>query len=195
VPGWERAWDWYPDAESWALLDSARRGDLESLAVLYRVHAGAVRRYIRARVTSQELAEDLTSEVFVRMMRSLGSVRRREGKFRAWLITIGRNMVFDHSKSRYHRSVVAMSIVPDTGHFEPSAEQIVLRDQVRETVWAGLAKLVPDQRNCLCLRFLQGRSVAETATEMGRSEVAVRQLQLRAMRRLGVLLESEKISA
>ncbi|WP_267903801.1 sigma-70 family RNA polymerase sigma factor [Amycolatopsis acidiphila] len=184
-----------PDADSWALLDSARRGDLEAVAVLYRMHAGAVWRYIRPRVSSQDLADDFTSEVFVRMMRSMGSVRYQKGKFLGWLITIGRNIVFDYTKSRYHRSIIPMSILPDIAGSEPSTEEIVLRRRLCEMVWSGLSRLAPDQRACLQMRFFEGRSVAEAAAALGRSEGALRQLQLRAMRNLANLLEPEAISA
>lgn len=187
--------DFFPDEESWALLESARRGDVESVAALYRAHVGAVRRFIRSKVASPDLADDLTSEVFVRMLRSLDGVRFQKGKFRAWLFTIGRNMVFDHAKSRYQRSVTPVSAPDDTGPAEPSAEDLVLRRLARDVVWTRLAQLAPAQRECLYLRFLEGRSVAETALALGRSRTALRQLQLRATRNLAELLAPEEVSA
>lgn len=183
------------DADSWLLLAAARRGDPESLAALYRMHATDVRRYIQTRVANRHLAEDLTSEVFVRMLRSLGSVSHQAGKFRGWLITISRNIVIDHFKSWSNRSEIPVSVLPELGCFEVSAEQAVLRRQLCELVWDGLARLVPDQRDCLRMRFIEGRTVAETAAVLGRSEAAVRQLQHRAMRRLETFLEPQEISA
>ncbi|HJQ47060.1 MAG TPA: sigma-70 family RNA polymerase sigma factor [Amycolatopsis sp.] len=183
------------DADSWLLLAAAREGDPESLAALYRIYATDVRRYIQTRVANRHLAEDFTSEVFVRILRSLGSVSHQEGKFRGWLITISRNIVIDHFKSRYNRSEIPVSVLPELGRFEVSAEQAVLRRQLCELVWNGLARLVPDQRDCLRMRFLEGRTVAETAAVLGRSEAAVRQLQHRAMRKLEDLLEPQEISA
>lgn len=182
------------DSESWALLEAARRGDRESLAVLYRAHVGEVRRYIQARVPNRHLAEDFTSEVFVRVMRAR-SVRRQDGKFRGWLITIGRNIVIDHFKSRYNQAEIPVDVLPEDGRFELSAEQLVLRRQLREEVRDGLARLGPDQRECLRLRFLEDRSVAETALLLGRGEAAVRQLQLRAIRKLEGLLAWREIAA
>ncbi|GAB2962275.1 sigma-70 family RNA polymerase sigma factor [Amycolatopsis acidiphila] len=182
-----------PDDGSWALLSAAKGGDRAALGVLYSRYVRDVRRYVHARVANEHLAEDFTSEVFVRLIRSIDSVQPLEGKFRGWLMTISRNIVIDYFKSHYNRREVPVQIVPDCGPVEVSAEHRVTRRYVRGVLLDCLEQLVPEQRQCLRLRFLEEMSVAETAAVLGKSPLAVRQLQLRAVRKMATLLASQEI--
>jgi RNA polymerase sigma-70 factor (ECF subfamily) len=183
------------DAGAWTLLSAAKRGDRAALGVLYRRYAGEVRRYVYARVSNEHLAEDFTSEVFVRLIKSIDSVRPVDGKFRGWLMTISRNIVIDHFKSRYNQLEVPVHILPENGAFELSAEHRVVRRCVDEVLLDCLDQLVPDQRRCLRLRFLEEMSVAETAAAMGKSATAIRQLQLRGVRKMAALLAPQELLA
>jgi RNA polymerase sigma-70 factor, ECF subfamily len=110
---------------------------------------------------------------------------RWQGKdFGAWLMTIARNLCTDHFKAGRTRLEVPTD---DMGRHDDSTEgpeNEVLTGLTNELLLDGLRGLSEEQRDCLILRFLQGLSIAETADVLGRSEGAVKQLQLRAVRNL-----------
>ena len=116
---------------------------------------------------------------------------RWQGKdFGAWLTTIARNLTTDHFKAGRTRleqptedlSSHEVSIGSPPGWDGP--EETVVTALTNEILLATLAELPHEQQECLVMRFLQGLSIAETATVLGRSDGAVKQLQLRAIRNL-----------
>jgi RNA polymerase sigma-70 factor (ECF subfamily) len=167
-----------------ALVELARGGDAEAFGALYDHYQPSVYRFLYYRVGSAVLAEDLTSETFVRALRSISSFRWQGKDFGAWLTTIARNLATDHVKSGRARLEVATEDM--TLHDAPTEgpENAVLAAVTHEAVLEALHALPEEQQECLVLRFLQSRSIAETAAVMGRSEGAVKQLQLRAVRNL-----------
>ena len=167
-----------------ALVELARGGDAEAFGLLYDHYQPSIYRFLVHRVGSVALAEDLTSETFFRALRSLGSFRWQGKDFGAWLTTIARNLATDHAKSG--RSRLEVSTEDMTLHDSPTEgpEDAVLAAVTTEALLAALRELPDEQQECLVLRFLQSRSIAETAATLGRSEGAVKQLQLRAVRNL-----------
>jgi RNA polymerase sigma-70 factor, ECF subfamily len=171
-----------------ALVDLARRGDVEAFGQLYDHYNGAVYRFIFYRVSSSTLAEDLVSETFFRALRSVASFQWQGKDFGAWLMTIARNLVADHYKSsrtRFESTTDDLSAHEETTE---GPESEVLAGLTHDIVRTALRQLPPEQQDCLVLRFLSGNSIAETAKALGRSEGAVKQLQLRAVRNLAKVL-------
>ena len=167
-----------------ALVELARGGDAEAFGMLYDHYQPSIYRFLVYRVGSVALAEDLTSETFFRALRSLGSFRWQGKDFGAWLTTIARNLATDHAKSGRSRLEVVTEDM--TLHDSPTEgpEDAVLAAVTTDALLAALRELPDEQQECLVLRFLQSRSIAETAATLGRSEGAVKQLQLRAVRNL-----------
>jgi RNA polymerase sigma-70 factor (ECF subfamily) len=179
-----------------ALVTLAKQGDGEAFGQIYDSYVDAVYRYLYYRVGSPQLAEDLTSETFVRALRRIDSFQWQGKDIGAWFVTIARNLVTDHFKSSRFKLEVSTGDILDAAHagrahqggVNPGTEDIVL-DHLRNAELLGAVKaLKADQQECIVLRFLQGLSVAETADVMGRSEGAVKQLQLRAVRGLAKLV-------
>jgi RNA polymerase sigma-70 factor, ECF subfamily len=168
-----------------ALVDRARAGDRAAFAQLYDRYVDLVYRYIYYRVGSHTLAEDLTSETFVRALRSIGGFRWQGRDIAAWLTTIARNLVNDHVKSSRFRLEVCTADTLDTDSRAGGPEDEVLIRISNARLLEALRRLTPEQQECVVLRFLEGLNVAETARAMGRREGAVKQLQLRAVRALG----------
>jgi RNA polymerase sigma-70 factor, ECF subfamily len=171
-----------PDVPS--LVARAQAGDADAFGALYDIYAAGVYRFCYHRTTSLPLAEDLTSETFFRALRSLSSFRWQDRDFGAWLTTIARNLVIDHRKSAKTRLEIVSDAPPERVEVSPGPEQQTLTRLTNEALAAALGELPDEQRDCLIMRFLQGLSIAETAEVLGRSEGAVKQLQLRAIRRL-----------
>jgi RNA polymerase sigma-70 factor (ECF subfamily) len=171
-----------------ALVELARGGDKEAFGLLYDHYQGSVYRFLYYRTRSTQLAEDLTSETFFRALRSMNSFRWQGKDFGAWLMTIARNLCTDHFKAgrtRLEQTTEDMSAHDDTTE---GPETTVLASLTNELLMKALTKLPDEQRDCLIMRFLQGLSIAETAAVLGRSDGAVKQLQLRGVRNLAKLM-------
>jgi RNA polymerase sigma-70 factor (ECF subfamily) len=172
------------DEEVWGLVEAAQQGDTEAFGQLYDRYVDVVHRYAYARLGDRTLAEDVTSETFLRALRRIGTVSYRGRDVGAWFVTIARNLVLDHVKSGRNRYEVVSGepLEPAVGIEGP--EPAVLRRLSAEELLRCVRQLPPDQQECVVLRFLQGLSVAETAAVMARNVGAVKALQHRALRRL-----------
>jgi RNA polymerase sigma-70 factor, ECF subfamily len=183
--------DTEPDNEVRRLVESAQAGNAESFGQLYDRYVGLIYRYIYYRVGSPELAEDLTSETFLRALRRLDSFTWQGRDVGAWFVTIARNLIADHFKSGRYRLEISTANMLEPSTDLPSTrgtEAEVLRHLTNEALVAVIRKLVPEQQECVVLRFLEGFSVAETALAMGKNDGAIKALQYRAIRSLGRML-------
>ncbi|HET7735621.1 MAG TPA: sigma-70 family RNA polymerase sigma factor [Nocardioidaceae bacterium] len=174
-----------------ALVDLARGGDTEAFGMLYDHYNTSVYRFVYYRVGSVSLAEDLTSETFFRALRSMGSFRWQGKDFGAWLMTIARNLTADHYKSSRTRLEMTTEDMTPHDSATDGPEGSVLSSLTNETLLRALKDLPTEQQECLIMRFLQGLSIAETAAVLGRSEGAVKQLQLRGVRNLAKVLPED----
>jgi RNA polymerase sigma-70 factor (ECF subfamily) len=179
-------------AEVWALVERAQAGDAEAFGLLYDRYVDTVFRFIAFRVGNRQLAEDLTSDTFLRALQSIGSFRWQGRDLGAWLVTIARNRVADHFKSGRYRLEVSSGDILDSDREdrgpEGSPEAAVLDHITNVALLAAVKRLSPDQQECIVLRFLHDFSVAETARAMGKKEGAIKALQYRSVRALARLL-------
>lgn len=171
-----------------ALVELARKGDTEAFGMLYDHYHTAVYRFLFYRTRSATLAEDLTSETFFRALRSMNGFRWQGKDFGAWLMTIARNLATDHFKAGRTRLELTTEDMGQHDDATEGPEAAVLAGLTNEALLKALAKLPDEQRDCVVMRFLQGLSIAETAAVLGRSDGAVKQLQLRGVRNLAKLL-------
>jgi RNA polymerase sigma-70 factor (ECF subfamily) len=171
-----------------ALVELARGGDKEAFGLLFDHYHPSVYRFVYYRTRSQTLAEDLASETFFRALRSMNNFRWQGKDFGAWLMTIARNLTTDHFKAgrtRLEQTTEDMGVHDDATE---GPETAVLAALTNETLLRSLTELPKEQQECLIMRFLQSMSIAETAQVLGRSEGAVKQLQLRGVRNLAKLM-------
>jgi RNA polymerase sigma-70 factor (ECF subfamily) len=171
-----------------ALVELARGGDSEAFGQLYDHYNTSVYRFVYYRVGSVALAEDLTSETFFRALRSMSSFKWQGKDFGAWLMTIARTLTADHYKAGRTRLEYATEDMGAHDSATEGPENAVLASLTNEVLLEALRELPAEQQECLIMRFLQGLSIAETAKVLGRSDGAVKQLQLRGVRNLAKLL-------
>ena len=174
-----------------ALVELAQHGDTEAFGQLYDHYVTGIFRFIYARVGTTQLAEDLTAETFLRALRSLDTFHWRGKDFGAWLTVIARNLTNDHYKARRTRSEFSSDTLPDRPDPGRGPEDDTLASLTNDQLMKAVANLPVDQRDCVLMRFVQELSIAETAQVLGRSEGAIKQLQLRAVRSLAKMLTSE----
>lgn len=168
------------------LVERARRGDTEAVAALYRLHAPAIFRYIAYRVPTEEDAEDLTAEVFVRMVEGLPSYRSAGVPFEAWLYRIAAARVADfYRRAGRHGQTELFESLPDEA---PLPEERLEERHEIAALKRALERLPEEQQTILLLRFVERKSHREVAAILGKSENAIKTLQYRALNRLAGLL-------
>jgi len=181
-----------PATEVWTLVERAQGGDAEAFGLIYDRYVDTVFRFVYFRVGNRQLAEDLTSDTFLRALKRIGSFTWQGRDLGAWLVTIARNLVADHFKSGRYRLEVTTGDVLDADREdrgpEGSPEAAVVDHITNVALLTAVKQLNPEQQECIVLRFLQGFSVAETAQAMGKNEGAIKALQYRAVRALARLL-------
>jgi RNA polymerase sigma-70 factor (ECF subfamily) len=178
-------------AEMWSLVKAAQAGDGEAFGKLYDTYVDSIYRFIFYRVSDRALAEDFTSETFLRALRRIGSINYQGRDIGAWFMTIARNIVFDHVKSARFRLELTTADVLDGDESEPSTELTVLTNLTNARLLEAVNSLGDEQKECIVLRFLTGMSVAETAQVMGKNDGAIKALQHRAVKRLAGILGDE----
>jgi RNA polymerase sigma-70 factor, ECF subfamily len=171
------------------LVEAACRGEESAIEALYRTHFDTIFRYVLLRLGSPSAAEDVTSQVFLGMVRGLGRYQDEGKPFVAWLYTMARKQVafFQRGMSRAPGTVdieAAEELVAQTAGPDATAEERELRVAIAH----ALTKVPEGQREVIMLRYVLSMSVADTAASVGRTEGAVKQLQLRGLATLKNLL-------
>jgi RNA polymerase sigma-70 factor, ECF subfamily len=183
------------------LLDCARQGDSEALSTLYRHFLSGVFGYVAARVPDRTTAEDLTSEVFLKVVEGVSRLRAEdEAGFAAWLFQIARMTVAGYYRKREKQP--AFIPLVETAYREEEKESgelladhpdsdPVLAAEVRDewnAVVSAINTLTEEQRQVLIGRLILGYDVATVAQMIGKNANAVKALQFRALQSLQRLL-------
>src|SRR5438876_1122027 len=159
--------------EAERLLIEAAQRDASRFAALYEDNFERVYAFVARRVRDRDEAEDLTSEVFHDALASIGRFEWRGVPFAAWLFRIAANAIVDRSKrAAKERDVPSPDPPPEVG-----LEEI----EQRAHLFRLVERLPPDQHRVIVMRFAEQKRIREIAHELGRTEGAVKQLQLRGL--------------
>jgi RNA polymerase sigma-70 factor, ECF subfamily len=162
------------------LLVEAAQLDPSRFAELYDRYFDRVFAFVIRRVRDRDVAEEITADVFHQALAHLPSFESRGAPFAAWLIRIAANAVVDRAR-RAGREVVDSDGLPDTGAQPPDDLE---RAEESARLFRLVGTLPGDQRAVIVDRFVEDRSIRETAQRLGRSEGAIKQLQHRALETL-----------
>lgn len=176
------------------LVEAARSGDRSAVDALYRDHYDAIYRYALYRVGSPQAAEDVSSQVFLGMVRGLPRFRWQGKPVLAWLYGIAQKQVAMHVRnSKRSRGDVDLEQAGHIAADDPDPES-GLEAEARRAQLAGALRMLPEsQREVVLLRQVMSLSLAETAAALDRSEGAVKQLQVRALATLRDILSPERL--
>jgi len=174
-----------PDHE---LLERAGQYDARALAELYDRYAEPIYRYLYRFVGDAAQAEDLTSEVFLKLLQVQDTPRAPHERLPGWLYGVAHNLATDWFRS--HSRNPAMSLAEDLVAGGDLPSTILEKRQTQKQLRAALRRLTTDQQRVILLRFGEGFKVGEVARLLGKSEGAVKILQHRAVQRLRKLMES-----
>lgn len=162
------------------LIQSARNGNKEAFGILYQNAVDKIFRFVMYRIDNVQLAEDLTSDVFVHALASIHRYRYRGKPFIAWLYAIARARVADYYRRLLHD--------PDILHLDdvyvavlPNLDTRIMEQELAEYMHKIIIALTEDQQQVVILRFGEDRSIKEVARIMNRQPNAIKQLQHRAL--------------
>jgi RNA polymerase sigma-70 factor, ECF subfamily len=162
------------------LVIRAKQGDTNAIGELYECHRLGIFRYLYYRTGDTQAADDLTSEVFLRMIRSLSGYQQQDVAFQAWLFQIAHNLLNDHYRKMSVRNHVQLEenlmehpINPPTRPVERSLNSVTLQK--------ALDHLSGEQRDVIVMRFITGMPISDVAQALNKSEDAVKGLQRRAL--------------
>src|SRR5467141_2286451 len=170
------------------LLVEAAQGDPAKFDALYELHFERVYAFIASRMRDRATAEDLTSEVFHKALASLPSYEWRGVPFVAWLLRIAANAIIDHAK-RVAREFPAPDDPPDRAGAPDLQASEMRAIEYRAQLFLLVRRLPEVQKQVVYERFVEQRSIREIAQRLGKTEGAVKQLQLRAVQNLRAQME------
>ncbi|HEY76952.1 MAG TPA: sigma-70 family RNA polymerase sigma factor [Thermoflexia bacterium] len=171
------------------LIQRAKAGDPDAFAEIYDRYQPAIYRYIFYRIGDESTAEDLTSEVFVRLVERIDRFTYRGRPLLAWLYTIARNLVTDHYRQSGSPQLLPLEegLVADSGDPEEAADRALVQRRLARAI----ARLTEDQRRVILLRFVEGMDTRSVAQVLGKPVGAVKALQHRALAAMRRILEKE----
>ncbi|MCB9418998.1 MAG: sigma-70 family RNA polymerase sigma factor [Ardenticatenaceae bacterium] len=165
--------------EELILLNRARSLEQEALAEIHERYYTPIYRYISFRVNEPQMAEDLTSEVFLRLLNALRDRNAPQNTLRGWLYGVASNLVKEYyrQKRRANLTILDESIVGDGQSLTQQLDSKLLGEKML-TIIKGLTE---EQQNVIALRFGFEMPIKEVAELMGKSEGSVKMLQARAI--------------
>lgn len=168
------------------LIKRAQAGDEEALVALYQKYLNPIYRYIFSHTADTPATEDLTSEVFLKMVRQLPHFDHRSS-FKNWLYAITKNTVADYWRQHYQKPTVPLESVAEINLLKShSISNVDIEQQLKqkeEIVYNILRQLPDNYRRVLELRFLQNYTLQETANELRLTLTNVKVLQYRGLKR------------
>jgi RNA polymerase sigma-70 factor (ECF subfamily) len=164
----------------------------DDLDEMYRRHAPSIWRYVRARVPNDDEAQDVTSDVFVRAVKSHSRFDPFQGSEGAWLAGIARHVVADWWRHRPASIPTAQAVDPDPVVDDATGpEELAIRGDTAAAVRRHLLVLSDRERDAVALRFAAGLRSAEVGVVMGISEAAAKMLVYRAVCKLRAVMDVE----
>ena len=171
------------------LIRQAKQGDPAAFTAIYDRCQPAIYRYILRQVSDVTTAEDLTGEVFVRMVEKIEQFTYRGHPILSWLYTIARNLVNDYHR-RAGRVQYTLPSEPLTSR-EIDPEDAVARRLTEDQLQAAIAQLTESQRQVILLKFIEGLDNETVAVTLGKTVGAVKSLQHRALAALRRILTAD----
>jgi RNA polymerase sigma-70 factor (ECF subfamily) len=179
------------DIDEEQLLANAFNYEEAALSVLYDRYEARIYSYVYRRTGDQTLAEDLTGQVFLKMLEAIRNRKAWHSSFSGWLYRIAHNLVIDYYRQRDHQIQVSLEDEPTLPALDDNP---VLATELKldvERLRAAIARLTDEQAQVISLRFLEGYSINEVADMMNKTEGSIKALQYRAVANLRQLLQAD----
>ena len=170
------------------LVRRARGGDAQAFADLYERHLNQVYRYFYYRLGHREDAEDLTEQTFLKAWQAIGGYDYRGAPFAAWIFRIAHNLLVDQRRRRSPTEELDEEM--ELADLAAGPEEVASQRQEAQELGQALRQLTDVEQSVVALRFIHGLEHRAVARIVGKSEVATRSIQSRALSRLGRTLSA-----
>lgn len=165
------------------LIRFSQNGDRDAFASLYETHLERIYQYIYFRVFEHQIAEDLTSVVFLKVWEHLGSFTSGNIPFLGWVYRIAHNTVIDYYRTRKITTPIE-DVHPLQIGFSDGVDDKLDKEILSRQLMEALEQVTSTQREVLILRFLWGWTTAEIADKLNKGRGAIRALQMRGLKRM-----------
>ena len=171
------------------LVKQAREGDADAVGSLYELYCDRVYSYVFTRLGNATEAEDVTAQVFLKMVEKIGEFEWQGAGFAAWLFRIAHNQIIDNVR-RHNRQPqapldLAYAVASLDGH---SPEQQAEQREFREQLKVALVELSDLQAQVVLLKYAAELSNIEIAEVLSRSTNAVNSLHYEGLKKLKKVL-------
>jgi RNA polymerase sigma-70 factor (ECF subfamily) len=169
------------------LIKRAKTGDNEAFGVLYGAYVQAIYHYLLVRLSNPQIAEDLTADVFLRVVDGLPRYSDRGLPFGAWLFRIARDRLVDYYRQTTRRPVAELDEgIASVGNDPGSMAEA---DDLMRLLQGALKQLTDEQRDVIQFRYIEEWSLEETGRVMNKSANAIKALQHRAIKTLSRIMK------
>jgi RNA polymerase sigma-70 factor (ECF subfamily) len=176
-----------PLSQAVTTLKDLRDLDPQVLSELHKAHFTELYRYARYRVSDDNLAEDIASETFLRLLDAVHSHKGPNSSIRGWLFGTAANLINDHFRRAYREDELLAEA--KVNHSPTKARDALKQVEYKSLLSTAIEQLTNAQQHVIALRFGSGMSIQDTARIMNKNENAVKALQFRAIRSLRKELE------
>lgn len=159
------------------LVVKAVSGNTDAFGDLYIIFVEKIYRYVFYHIKSKTAAEDITGEVFLKAWRAISSCRGKENAFSPWLYRIAHNQLVDELRKRQRRPSLELENIETIRDSKSSVEGYSEQQELLKLI----DRLSSNQRRVIILKFIEGMGNREVAKIMGKSEGAIRVMQMRAL--------------
>jgi len=173
------------------LLAGVRNLDPDALTQVHDAYYPAIFRYIAFRVGDHHVAEDLSSEVFVRLLNAVRDRNAPQNTLRGWLYRVASFVVADYFRQHYRMEQTELTENIEANILGPA--EMVSSGQTLDELYQALSELTADQQSVIALRFGYEMPIRDVAQTMGKSEGAIKQLQARAVASLSRRLSKWRV--
>jgi RNA polymerase sigma-70 factor (ECF subfamily) len=168
------------NSEEQSILEGLKNLDSQVISIIYDRYFEDVYRFVYYRLNDEQVAEDVSSDVFVRLLEAVKERRGPQTNLKGWLLGTASHVVSDHLREVYQHPTKELSDILLNGLFSPLPDEVDHREMVRSFRLA-YSHLTLEQQNVLALRFGTCCSLVETARIMQKNVNAVKALQFRAL--------------
>jgi RNA polymerase sigma-70 factor (ECF subfamily) len=172
------------------LLERAREYDPEALGEIYDGYSEKIYHYIYRYLGEARLAEDLTAEVFLKLLEAIKASKGPRTHLSAWLYRVAHNLVVDHFRRRPQAE--SLPLEEELMAAPEDVTVVVEKKLAQQQLRAAISHLTVDQQQVIVLKFVEGLSNAEVGQVLGKTEGAVKSLQHRALAALQRIMEREE---
>lgn len=173
------------------LLEGAAIFDERALGELYDRYEARIYSYIYRRTGNESLAEDLTAQVFLKMLEAIRGDKAWHSSFSGWLYRIAHNAVIDYYRQRDRQQQVSLEDTLTTTASDHNPVVMAEASLDAERLRIAISRLTEEQAEVITLRFLEGYSISEVAEMLDKTEGSIKALQYRAVTSLRQLLQHE----